>query len=459
MKVLICGAGQVGYNIASYLADENNNVTIVDQDPELISQVNEDLDVNGIVGFASNPDTLSMANASDMDLMIAVTRSDEVNMVACQVGHSLFGIPKKIARIRDQSYRKAEWANLFSRTHMPIDVIISPEAIVAEDIYNRLSVPGTTYVSTLAEGKMHLIGAICNEDSPLQNTQILQIRTLFPELNFRIISILRRGRAFIPSDQDSIQPGDEFFFVADTYHLDRIMQAFAIKSDYAMRIVIAGGGNVGRGLAELVEERKRGEQLKIIEHNTRRAEKLSQELNKKIIVLNGSALEKDILDQAAISKVDSFIAVTNDDETNILSSLLAKQYGAKSSITLVNNSAYSPLVGPLGVDSMVSPRSLIVATIMQHVRRGRVKQIHNLRHGFFEVIEVIASESSKIANSALEDLDLPEDVLIAALIRGDEIVFPGPKDVVKAGDHAIVLSTQEQARRIEKLFSIRVDIF
>lgn len=458
MKAIICGAGQVGYSIAAYLSEENNHVTIVDQDPELIARVNEDLDVNGIVGHASNPDTLNQANANEADLLIAVTRSDEVNMIACQIGHSLFGVPKKIARIRQQSYLKPEWANLFSRTHMPIDVIISPENIIAEDIYSRLSVPGTTYATTLAQGAVHLLGLVCYSDCPLVNTPLDQIEALFPDLNFRVVAILRRGVAMTAQESYHIEENDEVFIVVDSSHLKRTMQAFGFLSEEARRIVIAGGGNVGRELVSLLQARGRGEQIKLIEDNPERAQFLSEHI-KHAVILQGSALEKDILEQASISRVDTFIASTNHDETNILSSLLAKQYGAKRSITLVSNPAYSPLVGPLGVDCMISPRALLVATVMRHIRRGRIQHIHNLRHGFAEVIEAEVSESASIANTALSDLDLPDNVVVAAIYRGGEVILPAEDEVIRVHDLVIILAPQVHAHIIEKLFSIHVDIF
>ena len=462
MKILICGAGQVGYNIASYLSDEGNNVTIVDNDPVLIAKVNDELDVNGIVGYASSPEVLDSASAEDCELMIAVTRSDEVNMVACQIGHSFSVFLKKVARVRQQDYLQPAWSNLFSRTHMPIDMIISPEFIVAQDIYKRLLVPGTTYVSSMAAGKLHLLGIVCDEDCPLNNTVLAQIKTLFPDLNFKIIAILRRGETLIADDNKQILEGDEIFLAVDTAHIPRVISAFGRQQHEARRIVIAGGGSVARGVVSLLQEREGGEHIKIIEHNKKRANTLSKDLGNNVIVLNGSALEKDILEQASISRVDSFIAVTNDDETNILASLLAKQYGAERSITLVNNNAYSPLVGPLGVDAMVSPRAIIVATIMQYVRKGRIKEIHNLRHGFAEVMEAEVTESATIANKTIEELSLPDNVMIVAIIREGEMILPTYTQddiMIKPADHVIVMVPQEHAQLAEKLFSVHVDIF
>lgn len=458
MRVIICGAGQVGYNIAAYLANEENDVTVVDKNPDLISQINDDLDVNGIVGFASNPDVLNSAGANDAEMIVAVTRSDEVNMVACQIGHSLFGIPKKIARIREQSYLQPAWSNLFSRAHMPIDVIISPEVVIAEEISKRLSVPGTTHVSSLGDGKVYLLGVICEDDCPVLNTPLSQLAKLFPDLSFKIVAILRKNKPIIPDDNEQLEVEDEVFFAVDNKHLKRTMGAFGHEEKEARRIIIAGGGNIGFGLASLLKEKGRGVQIKIIERNTERSQYLSENLGD-IIILNGSSLDKDVLEEAAIENVETFVAVTNDDESNILGSLLAKQYGCSRVITLVNNKAYSPLVGPLGIDTMVSPRNMIVSNIMQHVRRGRIKGVHNVRDGFAEVIEAEISETSQIVNSAIAELDLPNKVVVAAIIRDGQVIMASPDFVVRAEDHVIILASQDEVLNVEKMFSVQVDLF
>ncbi len=458
MRVIICGAGQVGYNIASYLSREENDVTIIDKNPRLIAKVNEDLDVSGIVGYASNPDTLNAAGAKDADMIVAVSRSDEVNMVACQIGHSLFGIPKKIARIREQAYLAPAWSNLFSRAHMPIDVIISPELVLANDIYQRLSVPGTTFVISLAEGKAHMLGVICQEDCPVVNTPLGQLTKLFPDLSFRVVAIVRDNKPTIPDDTDHLLVGDEVYFVVDTKHLQRVLAAFGHKEQEASNIVITGGGNIGLALAKMLRKRSRSIKIKMIEQDEDRAQYLSEQLEG-IIVLNGDGLNKEILEEASIQNVETYVAVTNDDESNILGSLLAKQYGAQHVITLVNNSAYTPLVGPLGIDSMVLPESTIVATIMQHVRRGRIKGLHNLRDGFAEVIEAEISETSNIVNSAINELDFPSEVIFGAIIRDKEVIMPTPETTIKAGDRIIVLAAREQTQHVEKMFSVQVDLF
>lgn len=458
MRVIICGAGQVGYHIAAYLSREGNDVTVIDTQRHLISRINEELDVNAMVGHASSPDVLNAAGAGEADMLIAVTQSDEVNMVACQVSHSLFGVPKKIARIREQSYLRPEWSNLFSRAHMPIDVIISPEVVIAQDVYQRLAVPGTTFVSILAHGLAHMIGVICEKDCPVLNTPISQIETLFPGLSFRILAILRKNKPIVPDGTDQIEEGDEVFFIVDTRHLKRTMAAFGHEEKEARRIIIAGGGNVGFGLVKLLKEKAKGVQIKLIDSSAERANYLSQHLED-VTILNGSALDRAILEEASVGVTETLVAVTSDDESNILGSLLAKQYGCKRTITLVNNEAYSPLVGPLGVDAMVSPRSIIVSTIMQHVRRGRIKGLYNLRNGFAEIIEAQVSETSSIVNMTVEELTLPNEIIVGGVIRNDTFMMPEPKMTIRAGDDLIFLAVRAQAQNVEKMFSVRVDLF
>lgn len=459
MRVIICGGGQVGYSIAAYLANEENDVTVIDKKPDLISQINTDLDVNGIVGHASNPNVLKAANANDADMIIGVTQSDEVNMIACQIGHSLFGIPRKIARVREQSYLQPEWSNLFSRAHMPVDVIISPEVIIAEEIYKRLLIPGTTHVSELAEGEVYLLGVVCGDNCPLINTPLSQISNLFPDLDFRIVAMLRKNTPVFPNENEQILVNDEVFFVVNKKHLKRTMAAFGHEEQKAKRIIIAGGGEIGYGLACLLKSREPNINLKIIEHNDARSDFLCENMGDDTIILKGSSLNKDILEEASIGSVETYVAVTNDDESNILGSLLAKQYGCDRVITLVNNNAYSPLVGPLGIDTMVSPRMMIVGTIMQHVRRGRIKGLYNLRDGFAEVIEAEISDTSKIVNTPIKELKLSDKVKVVAVMRDEEMIMVTDEDTIRAGDHVIVVTPREQAQNVEKMFSVQVDLF
>ncbi len=458
MRVIICGAGQVGFSIAAYLARENNDVTVIDQSPEMIARVNMEVDAIGIVGSACSPDVLNAAGARDADMIIAVTQNDEVNMVACQVAHSLFNVPKKIARIRDQVFRNPQWANLFSRSHMPIDVIISPEVEVAQAVDIRLSVPGTTTVTPLADGKLYLCGVICEDNCPLVNTQLNQLPELFPDMSARIVAIVRDGRRFIPKGNDQMYVGDEVFFLTETSLLKRILVSFGHEENKARNIIVVGGGNIGLSLVKKIQNSNENINLKIIEQNTERAIYLS-EILEDVLILNASGLDRQILEEANISDVDTLIAVTEDDETNILVSLLARQYGCERVIPLVNKEAYNSLTGTLGLGAVVSPKAITVSTIMRHVRRGRIRAVHNILGDFAEIIEITASESSSILNRQLCDVDLPKNVYIFAIIRDEEIILPDAKSSVKKGDHVVILAARDQAVKVEKIFSAQVDIF
>ncbi len=457
MRVLICGADQVGSSIAAFLSKEDNDVTVIDSNAQVLIQMQNTMDIKTILGHPSDPDTLSNAGANDCDLIIAVSDNDEVNMVACQVGHSLFGIPKKIARVRRQSYLDPSWSNLFSRAHMPIDVIISPEILVAEDILQRLSIPGTTAAIRLAEGKAHLIGVICMENCPVLHTPLGQLGNLFPDLSFNILAITRGTKTIFPDDTDMLEVGDEAYILVDSKHLRRVMAAFGHLEREARKIIISGGGNIGLSLIRRIQEHVSGIQIKVIEFSDARATYLSEQLEN-IIILNGNTLERGIMEEANVASAEAYIALMNDDESNILGSLLAKQYGCQRVITLVNNNAYYPLVGPLGIDTMVSPKSIIVANVMQHVRRGRIRGVNHVCDGQAELIEVEISESSRFANKNLEDMDLPARVTVGAVVRGDQVIIPDNKFEILPHDHLMILSARDKARQVEKMLSVQVDL-
>mgnify|MGYP001594172899 FL=1 len=362
MRLIICGAGQVGYNIAAYLTREDNDITVIDREPQLIGRINNELDVNGIVGHASDPEILAQAGARECDMIIAVTYSDEVNMIACQIAHSLFNVPKKIARIRRQTYLDPAWSNLFSRAHMPIDVIISPEIEVARAIDQRLHIPGTTNVISLAGGKLYLVGVLCYQSCPIVNTQMKQLGGLFPDLDLCVAAVLRGGKMFVPGSNDQIIAGDEVFMFVDARHLKRSLAVFGHEEKEARNIVILGGGSIGFYLAELLNKNYNDLRIKLIEQNPERARQLSEKLPG-TIVLNGDGLNQDVLREANIDSAETLIALTNDDETNILGSLLAKQHGCQRVITLVNKQAYGTLLTSLGIDAVVSPRSSTVSRL------------------------------------------------------------------------------------------------
>ena len=457
MKVIICGAGQVGYHIASYLASEQNDVTVIDQAPELIARVNETLDVQAFVGNASQPDVLENAGASDADMIIAVTFADEVNMVACQVAHSLFNVPTKIARIRQQSFLEPVWADLFSRDHMPIDVIISPEIEVAQAISRRLAVPGAFDMIPLAEDKVRVIGVRCTEDCPIVHTPLRQLTELFPELHIVVVGIVHEENAFIPKSTDQMYPGDEVYFVADTDHVPRALAAFGYQEQEAHRMVIIGGGNIGLNLAKLIEATP-DMTARIVERDQARARKIASMLPDTMVTW-GDGLDAEILEEINIRSADTVVAVTDDDETNILGSLLAKRYGVERTIALANKTTYSSLVTTLGIDVLVNPRAITVSTILQHIRRGRIRAVHSLRDGFGEIIEAEALETSPLVGSQIREGKLPSGVIIGAIVRDGEVVIPRGDTDVRARDRVILLATAGSVKKVEKLFAVRLEFF
>ena len=458
MKVIVCGAGQVGFNIARHLASEGNDVTVIDQRPELIRKISDTLDVKGLVGFASHPDMLESAGAVDSDMVIAVTFADEVNMVACQICHSLFKVPTKIARVRHQSYLEPMWRDLFSRDHMPIDVIISPEIEVARAVVRRLQVPGAIDVIPFAGGRVSLVGVHCSADCPVVHTPLRQLTELFPDLGMLVVGILRGDRIIVPNGDDHMVPGDDVYFTVDTDHMDRALAAFGHEEEEARRIIIVGGGNIGMFLAREIEEGFPDVNLKIIEIDGEQAKAAADQLQRGV-VLHGNALDRDILDEANVSATETIVAVSNDDEVNVLSSLLAKRYGAKRAVTLINNSSYGPLVSTLGIDVVVSPRDVTVSTILQHVRRGRIRAVHSIREGLAEVIEAEALETSPLMGAPLREVKLPAGIIVGAILRDDEVIIPDGDTVIRTKDRGIILASAGQVKKVEKLFSVRLEFF
>ncbi len=458
MKIIVCGAGQVGYNIAHHLALEAHDVTVVDMSEELIQRISNSIDVHGIVGLASHPDVLEKAGINDTDLIIAVTQSDEVNMVACQVAHSLFDVPKKIARIRQQSYLDPVWANLFSADHMPIDVIISPEIEVARSVTRRLEVPGAFEMIPLVDNRIKLLGVRCSQKCPLVNTALRQLTQLFPDLNIVIIGIIRNNVSIIPDGNDQMLHGDEVYFVVDSNQIERAMAAFGYEEQEARKLVIFGGGNIGLFLAKELEENYHWVQTKIIESNPERAKHLTGILEH-TLVLQGNVLEQEILDEANISSTQTAVAVTNDDETNILASLLSKRFGCHRTIALINKTAYEPLKNSLNIDVVVSPKNITASKILQHVRRGRIHSVHTLHADFGELIEAEALDTSSLVGTSLRESNLPEGVLIGAIVRDNKMICPNGDTVIEADDRVVLFAAAKAIKKVESLFSVQLEYF
>jgi trk system potassium uptake protein TrkA len=380
MRVVICGAGQVGFGIAEQLAAEENDVSVIDTSPELIQAIRDTLDVRGIVGHGAHPEILLQAGIDQADMLIAVTLYDEVNMVACQVAHSLFNVPTKIARIRSQSYLQPHWADLFSTEHLPIDVIISPEVEVGEMVLRRLASPGASDFVRFANGEVVVIGIDIEESCPVIDTPLLQLTELFPDLKAVVVGVFRDGRLFVPRSSDSMLVGDRVYVVCAADQVRRTLGIFGHEEQEAHRVVIAGGGNIGLYVAQSLEARGARTKIKIIETSRERAIRIADQL-RRTVVLHGSSLDQEILREADIQDADTMVALTNDDEVNVLTCVMAKRLGCRSSMALLNNRSYPALAGPLGIDATVNPRGVTISKVLQHVRRGRIRGVHTIENG------------------------------------------------------------------------------
>ncbi|MGI9354870.1 MAG: Trk system potassium transporter TrkA [Rhizobiaceae bacterium] len=458
MKLIICGAGQVGYGIAERLAAEGNDVTVIDNSASLVQAIRDQLDVRGIVGHGSQPDVLEAAGAEDADMVIAVTLYDEVDMVACQVAHSLFDVPVKVARIRAQSYLQSHYSDLFSREHMPIDVIISPEIEVGEMVLRRIALPGATDVVQFANGDMSMIAIECLDDCPVIDTPLGQLSELFPDLSAVVVGIWRAGKLFVPHVNDAMIAGDLAYVVVRSDRVRRTLNIFGHEEPTASRIVIVGGGNIGLYVASAIESRQKHARVKVVESSRERAIEIADALNR-TVVLHGSALDQQILLEADVEHADLMVALTNNDQVNILSSVMAKRLGCEASLTLLNNTGYYEFTKTLGIDSHLNPRSVTISKILQHVRRGRIRGVHSIQNGAAEVIEAEALETSTLVGTALRDLDLPDGVRIGGIYRDEEVHVPDGDTIIKAKDRVVIFATAARVKQVEQMFRVSLDFF
>jgi len=454
VKVIILGAGQVGYSIARYLVQEQNHIAIVDHSQEILDIIADKLDIQPVLGFASHPDVLERAGAREADLLIAVTSSDEVNMIACEVAKGLFNIPLKIARIRHQNYLNSDWVEMLASRRLAIDVIISPEVEVAQIINRNLRVAGAFDVISLVDDSLKLIGVRCLANSEIVNTPIKHVNSLYPNLDLAIAMMVRDENIIFPSVKDLILADDEVYVLTQHDQVSEIMQAFGYSISEAREILIIGGGNVGLNLAIGMENEHRNLHTRIIEKDLRRCEQIAKFLNSTEI-LQGDALDYDLLQEANIESCETVLAVTNDDKVNILSSLISKRSGAKRSLALLNNMEYASMVTSLGVDGIISPKSLTVSTILKHVREGNLHSIHPIAEGNVVVIEATARETSHIIGLAIDDIVIASEITVVALVRNDNLHFLPTRLNISANDKLIIVAKKWAVHKVEKLFSIR----
>jgi trk system potassium uptake protein TrkA len=458
MKIIVCGAGQVGWQIARHLSGERNDVTVVDNNPALVRRATDTLDVKGVTGFASHPVVLANAGAQDADMIIAATHSDEVNMVTCQVAHSVFNVTRKIARLREQNYLQPEYSDLFRREHMPIDVIISPEREVSKAALQRLAAPATFDTEDFMDGKAQLLGIALAEDCPVLNTPLRQLTDLFSTLRAVVVGVRRGKRIFAPTARDQLFAGDQIYVFSDIRDVDRTMEIFGKVVARQERIVVVGAGNVGLAVARELESRANRVRVKVIEKSRSRAEVAADALSR-TIVLNGDGMDAALLTEAGIERADAVLVVTDDDKTNMLVAVRAKSMGCPLAIALINDPTLAPLMGPLGIDAYINPRATTVSSILRHVRHGRVRAIYSIGDGEAEVIEAMVLSTSPLAGKTIREIDFPEGTLVGGLLRKDTLLKPSSGTMLEEGDVIVMFALAADVPAVERLLQVAVEFF
>ncbi len=452
MKIIILGAGQVGTSVAANLASEANDITVVDQDAELLQALQDRFDLRTIRGYAAHPEVLEQAGCDDAEMLIAVTNNDETNMVACQVAWTLFHTPRKIARVRAHQYHRHP--ELFNQGGLPIDVLISPEQLVTEYIERLIYHPGALQVLDFAGGRARLVALRAYRGGPLVDHPLRELNEHLPTGEARVAAIYRQGRAILPKGDTIIEPGDEVFFIAASDQIHQVMDELRRAQQPYRRLIFAGGGNIGRRLARRLEEKFR---VKIIERDPERARLVAEELSH-TIVLQGDAADEELLLEEGIEETDVFCAVTNDDEANILSAMLAKRLGARTVMALINRAAYVDLVESSTIDVAISPQQATIGTLLTHVRKGDVVMVHALRRGAAEAIEAVAHgdrNSSGVVGRRIDELKLPEGTSVAAIVRGDEVIIAHHDTRIEPEDHVILfLVDKRRIGEVERLFEV-----
>ena len=450
MRVLILGAGQVGSTVAETLVGEGNDVTLVDSDSDALRAIEDRLDLRVVQGHAANPVILREAGARQADMLLAVTSNDEVNMVACQIAYTLFHTPMKIARIRQQAYLEAQ--ELFDRQAFHVDVLINPEQLVTDYVQQLIKYPGSLQVLDFADGKVKLVAMRADQGGPMIGSKLAAIREHIPKQDTRVAAIYRDGESVIPTGDTVIQPKDEVFFLAATPDIRKVMNEFAPLQKGVKRVVIAGGGNIGMRLAAALEQ---DYNVKLIERSPQRAQYLAEQLKKTLVFL-GNGADEELLDSEAIEQTDVFCAVTNDEEANILSSMLAKRRGAKRVMALINRSSYAELVQSSAIDVAISPKLATISRLLSQVRHGDVVVGHSLRRGAAEAIEAVAhgdKEHSRVVGRTIGEIALPPGTTIGAVVRGDQVLISHHDIEIQTGDHVILFMVDKQhILQVEKLF-------
>ena len=435
MKIIILGAGQVGSSVLASLVSEANDIFMVDTQAAVLKSLQDRFDISTVQGNAAHPTVLARAGAAEADMLIAVTSDDETNMLACQIADILFKIPRKVARVRAIEY--FSFPGLFSPETIPIDVVISPEQIITQFIERLLEYPGASQVLDFAEGRVRLVSVRAVREGPLVEHEVRELHQHMPHVHARIAAIFRRGQPIVPNGRTVIEDGDEVFFLASREEITDVMGELRKTEKAYKRLIFAGGGHVGKRVALVLENRY---QVKVIERDRKRAEKIAGDLTN-TVVLVGDATDKELLQNENIENTDVFCAITNDDEANILSSMLAKRLGARRTISLINKSAYADIVDGSQVDLVISPQQATIGALLRYIRRGDIAHVYSLRHGASEAIEVVAhgkAGKSKIVGVPIDQIKIPPGVVMGALVRGDEVLQVHHDTIIEEGDHVIM---------------------
>ncbi len=454
MNIIICGAGRVGFTIAKLLTEQNHSITLIDQSSEDIQKINDSLDVKAIVGKATSPLILENANSKEADMIIAVTRNDEINMMICQIAHSLFNIPKKIARIRSQDYLNPKFSQLYNKENLPIDVIISPELEIAKSIQRKLESPGALDNIPFADNKIKLLEILINKTCPIANIKLNELTKKFPKLNANILGLIRDQKFIFLKKNDVMKIDDKAYVVINSLQIKETLSAFGHNEKISNKILIIGGGNIGLNLAKNIEQSFEDARLKIIEKDKNRAEIIANELNN-TIVINGNGLDEDILGEVNLEDVETVIALTNDDEDNLMVSVLIEKFSKeKRTMALINKPNYSLLQSSLKIDDLIDPRMTTVSSILKHVHKGSIETAYSILNGEYEVIEAEIIETSELINKELKNCDLPDEIRIGAVLRKNEIIIPRSSFIFQKKDIVVFLTKRDQLTLVENMFRL-----
>ena len=460
MNIIICGAGRVGFTIAKILSEQGHSITVIDQSSEDIQKIDDSLDVKSIVGKATYPSILEKANASDADMIIAVTRNDEINMLICQIAFSIFNVQKKIARIRSQDYLNPKFTKVYNKENLPIDVIISPEIEIAKSLQRKLEAPGALDNIPFADNKIRVLEILINENCSLKDIKLKDITKKFPKLNANIIGVIRDKKFIVLKKTDIMLKEDRAFVAINATQMKETLNAFNHNEKISNKILIIGGGNIGFNLAKNLEESFDSARVKIIEKNKERAELIASQLND-TIVINGDALDEEVLMEANIDEIETVLALTNDDEDNLMVSVLVEKFAKdnsdlsdKRTMALINKQNYSLLQSSLKIDDFIDPRMNTVSSILKHIHKGTIENAYSILNGEYEIIEAEIIETSELVNKELKNSNLPNEIRVGAVLRGKEVIIPRSNFVFKKEDIVVLLAKKDFLNVVENMFRI-----